>query len=116
MSAIAALLRKPMYVPETVKADVLLKRMQKRKQSLAVVVDDYGGDVLFGLSANEGFQNAAEANRNIALNSAVPAAAAAPVRKTKTAAPNARSATSSSRAANCRRVSVVWSSMFHLRS
>ena len=42
------------------------------------------------VSANEGFQNAAEANRNIALNAAVPAAAAAPVRKTKTAAPNAR--------------------------
>ena len=40
------------------------------------------------VSANEGFQNAAEANRNIALNAAVPAAAAAPVRKT--AAPNAR--------------------------
>ena len=39
------------------------------------------------VSANEGFQNAAEANRNIALNAA-PAAAAAPVRKT--AAPNAR--------------------------
>ena len=41
--AIAALLRKPMFVPETVKADVLLKRMQKRKQSIAIVVDDYGG-------------------------------------------------------------------------
>ena len=40
------------------------------------------------VSANEGFQNAAEANRNIALNSAVPAAAA-PVRKTA-APPNAR--------------------------
>ena len=39
------------------------------------------------VSANEGFQNAAEANRNIALNAAVPAAAAAPVRKP---APNAR--------------------------
>ena len=41
--AIAALLRKPMFVPETVKADVLLKRMQKRKQSIAIIVDDYGG-------------------------------------------------------------------------
>lgn len=39
------------------------------------------------VSANEGFQNAAEANRNIALNAAVPAAAAVPVRKP---APNAR--------------------------
>ncbi len=42
------------------------------------------------VSANEGFQNAAEANRNIALNAAVPAAAAAPVRKT--AAPTANGA------------------------
>ena len=41
--AIAPLLRKPMFVPETIKADALLKRMQKRKQSLAIVIDDYGG-------------------------------------------------------------------------
>ncbi len=32
-----------MFVPETIKADVLLKRMQKRKQRLAIVVDDFGG-------------------------------------------------------------------------
>ena len=41
--AIAPLLRKPMFVPETIKADALLKRMQKRKLSLAIVIDDYGG-------------------------------------------------------------------------
>ena len=41
------------------------------------------------VSANEGFQNAAEANRNIALNAA-PAAAAAPVRKTAAPAGRAR--------------------------
>ena len=41
--AIQPLLRKAMFVPETIKADVLLKRMQKRKQRLAIVVDDFGG-------------------------------------------------------------------------
>ncbi|MBR1609059.1 MAG: HlyC/CorC family transporter [Kiritimatiellae bacterium] len=37
------LLRKPLFVPETVKADVLFKRMQKRKAAMAIVVDDHGG-------------------------------------------------------------------------
>jgi len=41
--AIGPLLRKPMFVPETIKADALLKRMQKRKLSIAIVIDDYGG-------------------------------------------------------------------------
>ena len=41
--AIAPLLRKAMFIPETVKVDILLKRMQKRKQRLAIVVDDFGG-------------------------------------------------------------------------
>lgn len=41
--AIAPLVRKAMFVPETVKVDVLLRRMQKRKQRLAIVVDDFGG-------------------------------------------------------------------------
>lgn len=41
--SIAPLLRKAMFVPETVKADLLLKRMQKRKQSMAIVIDDHGG-------------------------------------------------------------------------
>ena len=41
--SIAPLLRKPMFVPETVKADALLKRMQRRKQAMAIVIDDHGG-------------------------------------------------------------------------
>lgn len=41
--SITPLLRKAMFVPETVKADILLKRMQKRKQSMAIVIDDHGG-------------------------------------------------------------------------
>ncbi len=31
------------FVPETVKADVLFKNMKKQKESLAVVLDEYGG-------------------------------------------------------------------------
>ncbi len=42
-TAVAPLLRKPMFVPETVKADALLKRMQRRKQAMAIVIDDHGG-------------------------------------------------------------------------
>ena len=41
--SIGPLLRKPVFFPETVKADLLLKRMQKRKLSFAVIVDDHGG-------------------------------------------------------------------------
>ena len=41
--AIGPLVRKAMFVPETIKVDVLLRRMQKRKQRLAIVVDDFGG-------------------------------------------------------------------------
>lgn len=41
--SIGPLLRKPVFFPETVKADLLLKRMQKRKISFAVIVDDHGG-------------------------------------------------------------------------
>ncbi len=40
---LAPLLRKPLFVPETVKADVLFRRMQKRKTPMAIVVDDHGG-------------------------------------------------------------------------
>lgn len=35
------------FVPETVKADVLFKNMREHKESLAVVLDEYGG--LFGI-------------------------------------------------------------------
>lgn len=41
--AIMPLLRKAMFVPETIKADALFSRMQRRKQRLAIVVDDFGG-------------------------------------------------------------------------
>lgn len=34
---------KPYFVPETMKADVLLKNMKQRKNYFAVVVDEYGG-------------------------------------------------------------------------
>lgn len=37
------LLRPPFFVPETKKLDDLLSEFQKRKQHLAVVVDEYGG-------------------------------------------------------------------------
>ena len=38
-----ALLREPYFVPETVKADTLLRNMQHAKTHMAVVVDEYGG-------------------------------------------------------------------------
>ena len=37
------LLREPYFVPETVKAGVLLKNMQLTKNHMAMVVDEYGG-------------------------------------------------------------------------
>lgn len=37
------LLRNPIFVPETVPADVLLRDMQQRKDHLALVLDEYGG-------------------------------------------------------------------------
>ena len=37
------LLRPVFYVPESVKADVLLRDMQKQKVHMAIVVDEYGG-------------------------------------------------------------------------
>jgi putative hemolysin len=36
------LVRKPYFVPDTMKVNVLLKEMQKRRQHLAVVIDEYG--------------------------------------------------------------------------
>ena len=38
-----ALLREPYFVPETVKADTLLRNMQHAKTHMAIVVDEYGG-------------------------------------------------------------------------
>ena len=38
-----ALLREAYFVPETVQADALFRDMQKRKNHIAIVVDEYGG-------------------------------------------------------------------------
>jgi len=40
---ITDLLRKPLFVPETIRADVLFRHMQKNKQAIAIVLDEYGG-------------------------------------------------------------------------
>ncbi|NLW79944.1 MAG: HlyC/CorC family transporter [Ruminococcaceae bacterium] len=37
------LLRPPLFVPETVRADVLLREMQRCKEHMAIVLDEYGG-------------------------------------------------------------------------
>lgn len=37
------ILRKPLFVPETIRADVLFSQMQKSKQPIAIVLDEYGG-------------------------------------------------------------------------
>lgn len=37
------LLRKPFFVPETIRADILFRQMQKNKQGIAIVLDEYGG-------------------------------------------------------------------------
>ena len=37
------ILRKPLFVPETIRADVLFSQMQKSKQPMAIVLDEYGG-------------------------------------------------------------------------
>ncbi|MCX5805353.1 MAG: hemolysin family protein [Proteobacteria bacterium] len=39
------LVRKPYFVPDTMKVSVLLKEMQKRRQHLAIVIDEYGTTV-----------------------------------------------------------------------
>ena len=38
-----ALMRKPLFVPETIHADKLFHKMQKMKRSIAVVLDEHGG-------------------------------------------------------------------------
>lgn len=40
---ISSLMRKPYFVPETMKADVLFDEMRQEKVHLAIVVDEYGG-------------------------------------------------------------------------
>ena len=41
--SLGKLLRAPYLVPETIRADVLLREMQKKKAHMAVVLDEYGG-------------------------------------------------------------------------
>ena len=36
-------LREPLYVPETMHADVLLREFRRKRQHMAIVVDEYGG-------------------------------------------------------------------------
>ena len=44
-NVMAHALREPYFVPETVKADVLFRNMRQKRQSMAVVLDEYGGMV-----------------------------------------------------------------------
>ncbi len=41
--SLSELIRKPYFVPESVRLDSLLREMKKRKVHIAVVVDEYGG-------------------------------------------------------------------------
>ena len=41
--SLKSLLREPYFVPETVRAAILLKNMQRTKNHMAIVVDEYGG-------------------------------------------------------------------------
>ncbi len=43
MDDLLKLIRKPLFVPETKKIDLMLKEFQKHKLHIAVVVDEYGG-------------------------------------------------------------------------
>ena len=36
-------LREPLYVPETMRADMLLREFRRKRQHMAIVVDEYGG-------------------------------------------------------------------------
>ena len=40
---LSALMRKPYFVPESMRLDALLREMKKRRVHIAVVVDEYGG-------------------------------------------------------------------------
>ncbi|MFL5404830.1 MAG: hemolysin family protein [Myxococcales bacterium] len=42
-AGIKALLREPMFVPESISAEALLREFRRRRQRLAIVVDEYGG-------------------------------------------------------------------------
>lgn len=65
----------PYFVLETIKADVLFRNMKKEKQSMAIVLDEYGGMIgivtLFDLleelvgNLNDGFYGSADAEPSI---------------------------------------------------
>lgn len=40
---IREVLREPLYVPETMRADMLLREFRRKRQHMAIVVDEYGG-------------------------------------------------------------------------
>jgi len=40
---LAELLRPPLFVPETIRADILFRRMQADKQAMAILLDEFGG-------------------------------------------------------------------------
>jgi len=40
---VSSLMRKPYYVPETMKVDALLRELRRRRVHLAIAVDEYGG-------------------------------------------------------------------------
>src|SRR5690606_41791636 len=39
------IMRKPYFVPEYMKIDVLFRNMQKTKNQIAILIDEYGGSV-----------------------------------------------------------------------
>jgi len=43
VDALRALLRQPLYVPETMSAEALFREFRRTRQQLAIVVDEYGG-------------------------------------------------------------------------
>ncbi|MCL1857020.1 MAG: hemolysin family protein [Kiritimatiellaeota bacterium] len=41
--SLGPLLRPPVFVPETIRTDILFRDLQRRKQSMAIVLDEHGG-------------------------------------------------------------------------
>lgn len=44
-AVMAAAVKEPFFVPETIKADVLFRKMKKTRNAMSVVLDEYGGMV-----------------------------------------------------------------------
>ena len=42
---VMAIVRPPFFVPETIRADILFRKMKKNRSPMAVVLDEYGGMV-----------------------------------------------------------------------